>query len=89
MESIPALVLWELIIDVFHPLDTPLDRGDKTPRNAKNIYEELASVDYVPTNLLAPNGKAVLVLLEDNDFVIHICIKGKIQHCVMCRECTE
>ena len=41
------------------------------------MYDELSNVDYVPTNLPAPNGRAVLVLLEDNDPVIQICIKGR------------
>ena len=43
----------------------------------RNIYDELASVDYVPPNLPEPNGRAMLVLLEDNDPVIQICIKGR------------
>ena len=34
-------------------------------------------MDFVPTNLPAPNGRAKLVLLEDNDPVIQICIKGR------------
>lgn len=42
-----------------------------------NIYDELMSVDYVPPNLPKPNGRAKLVLLEDNDPVIQICIKGR------------
>ena len=41
------------------------------------MYEELTSVDYVPTNLPEPSGRAVFVLLEDNDPVIQICIKGR------------
>ena len=34
-------------------------------------------MDYVPPSLPEPNGRAVLVLLEDNDPVIQICIKGR------------
>ena len=37
----------------------------------------LEEVDYVPPNLPEPNGRAILVLLEDNDPVIQICIKGR------------
>ena len=78
MEGIPALALWELIIDVFHPMPpNPNDRADQTAHKPKNMYEELSSVDSVPTNLSAPNGRAKLVLLEDNDPVIQICIKGR------------
>ena len=85
MEGIPALALWELIIDVFHPIENarvkpcPKDQneGMKSFPKPKTIYEELTNVDFVPTNLPAPNGRAVLVLLEDNDPVIQICIKGR------------
>ena len=34
-------------------------------------------MDYVPPNLPEPNGRAILVLLEDNDPVIQILIKGR------------
>lgn len=84
MEEIPALAVWELIIDVFHPTKpkhdraghtAPNDRAGNTAHKPKNMYEELTSVDYVPTNLPEPTGRAILVLLEDNDPVIQICIK--------------
>jgi len=78
MEGIPALALWEPIIDVFHPITpNPNDRADQTAPKPKKMYEELSSVDFVPTNLPAPNGRAKLVLLEDNDPVIQICMKGR------------
>ena len=74
MEGIPALALWELVIDVFHPL--PVSATSVAPKQAYNalcmpvchtIYDELLAVDYVPCNVLEPNGRAILVLLEDND----------------------
>ena len=34
-------------------------------------------MDYVPCNIPEPNGRAILVLLEDNDPVIQILIKGR------------
>ena len=37
----------------------------------------MKSVDFVPPNLPLPNGRACLILLEDNDPVIQICIKGR------------
>ena len=91
VEGIPALAFWEHVIDVFHPI-APVS-GSKTPLGSSNkrfetsnineqppifdIYDELASVDYVPPNIEKPNGKARLVLLEDNDPDIQICIKGR------------
>ena len=78
MEGIPALALWELVIDVFHPLKQALAAEFPTqPPVCTNIYEALTSVDYVPPNVPRPNGRAILVLLEDNDPVIQICIKGR------------
>ena len=88
VEGIPALSLWELVIDVFHPIaeckvassrvkpQPALESKHATP-NAKSIYQVLEEVDYVPPNLPEPNGRAILVLLEDNDPVIQICIKGR------------
>ena len=37
----------------------------------------MKSVDLVPPSLPLPNGRACLILLEDNDPVIQICIKGR------------
>jgi len=82
MEGIPALALWELVIDVFHPL--PVSAANAVPKQAYpalgspvTIYDELLAVDYVPCNIPEPNGRAILVLLEDNDPVIQILIKGR------------
>ena len=49
-----------------------------------SIYDALVAVDYVPCNVPVPNGRAVLVMLEDNDPVIQILIKGRatqLRHC--------
>ena len=45
--------------------------------NPKICTKNLSAWTFVPTNLPAPNGRAKLVLLEDNDPVIQICIKGR------------
>ena len=41
------------------------------------IYDLLNTVDYIPTTLPQPLGNAKLVLLEDNDAVIKMIIKGR------------
>ena len=91
MEGIPALSLWELVIDVFHPLPkcaTSVAQLRRRPDNVTpvchNIYEALMAVDYVPPNLPEPNGRAILVLLEDNDPVIQILIKRKKYYTTSC-----
>ena len=63
---------------MFHPVDTkPNDRAGQTAPKPKKMYDELSNVDFVPTNLPEHSGRAKLVLLEDNDPVIQICIKGR------------
>ena len=93
MEGIPVLELWELIIDVFEPVNpkggsqstsgiTAKVRGAFTAeypmQYSDSIYlDMLKSVDYIPTNVPLAPGRAKLVILEDNDAVIKICIKGR------------
>ena len=76
MEGIPALELWDCVIDVFCPL-TPAQLPIEVQKKPETIHDHLAVVDYVPPNLPLPNGRACLILLEDNDPVIQICIKGR------------
>ena len=75
-ERIPALDLWELLLDVFCHL-TPVMLPFEEKTKATNMYEALAAVDCVPQNVQLPNGRAFRILLEDNDPVIQICIKGR------------
>ena len=74
MEGIPALELWDCVIDDFCPL-TPTQLPIEKQKKPETIYDHLAAVDNVPPNLPLPNGRAIL--LEDNDPVIQICIKGR------------
>ena len=76
MEGIPALELWDTVINVFCPLKPTQLPIEKKPE-INTIYDQLAEVDYVPPNVPLPNGRACLILLEDNDPVIQICIKGR------------
>ena len=38
-------------------------------------YAILSNVDYVPSSMPISNGRAKLLILEDNDAVIKMCIK--------------
>ena len=96
VEGIPALGLWGLVIDIFHPIkeaepevaESVTSRGVNRPHASQAMAENatpasyiicecLAAVDFVPPNLPEPNGRPILVLLEDNDLVIKVCIKGR------------
>ena len=56
-----------------------LPSGSLPERKLKHngIYDLLKTVDYVPATLPKPLGNAKLVLLEDNDAVIKMIIKGR------------
>ena len=79
MEGIPALMLWEEVINVFS--------DKKVEKEAKNVggnpYEKddslkvLNNVDWVPPSVAPLLGRAQLIILEDNDAVIKMTIKGR------------
>ena len=88
-EGLPALQLWEEVIEVFaSPTDKKSKRG--TAARSSEAKDEvvagdsraggekfLTNIDYVPTNAPDPSGKAKIVFLEDNDAVIKMVIKGR------------
>ena len=81
LEGIPALTLWSLVIDVFHPVS-----DSKTPKELsmperlslrRQTHDMFGSVDYVPPSLPIVYGRAKLFALEDNDAVIKMIVKGR------------
>jgi hypothetical protein len=91
LEGLPALYLWDLVIDVFASKDykASLDvaqgnlLADKT--TCSDEIEILLNVDYVPSNVNVSIKRAKLFILEDNDAVIKMCIKGRspnLRHCL-------
>ena len=75
MDGIPSLMLRELILTVMYKL--PSEKLPKRKLKHNGVYELLETVDYVPATLPRPLGNAKLVLLEDNDAVIKMIIKGR------------
>ena len=80
-EGLPGLILWDLVISVFEP-DGPAK--PPIPMNStelalvrRNYYDMFGSIDYVPPSLPITYGRAVLIILEDNDAVIKMCIKER------------
>eukprot|EP00973_Karenia_brevis_P069975 9728445-Karenia_brevis.AAC.1 len=75
MEGIPALTFWDVVINVFDLAKTNVDHVKKAPELA-DIYSLLRYVDYVPPSMPKSNGRAKLMILEDNDPVIKITQKS-------------
>ena len=80
MEALPALLLWDLVIDVFDPPPKVTPKPIKTEETLimyKQLYDMFGSIDYVPPSLPISFGRAKLYLLEDNDAVIKMIIKER------------
>ena len=75
MEGIPAMVLWDQILEVLTPqsirANTP---KEKAPRTA---LEGLLDVDSVPPTYPLSSGAIRLVIFEDNESVIKMVVKGR------------
>ena len=78
-DALPALNLWEMIIELFHP-----DIAAKTPPTAvrgtrvrSTFANELLKADWVPPSLPPHRGLARLLICEDNEATIHLLIKGR------------
>ena len=83
MEGLPALLLWEQVIEVFGPVRGDSHKPTPAPKpKVKETFEEmvqriLGDVDKVPETAILQSGLAKLVLLEDNEAVIKILAKGR------------
>jgi len=81
-EGIPALNLWEEILEMFSK-DKNVGSDSKpdlkaAPKDEDQIIQDiLASVDYVPKTIPRSSGKAKILCLEDNEAVIKMTIKGR------------
>ena len=82
IDGLPCLMLWELILDVY----SNTSAGDKLPSGRTRIptnthpdpvIHALLSVDYVPCTLPLSSGHGRIVIFEDNDAVIKMCVKGR------------
>jgi hypothetical protein len=74
MQGTPTLELWDEIISVM----TRIERKPvvRTP-TLNGMYDICANIDFVPTTLPGPSGLGELVVLEDNDAVIKMIMKGR------------
>jgi len=84
MEGIPALALWEQVIEVFTgKKDSAPTQVEQAPWQTggdschRQLLKILSEVDYVPPSLPKSRGVAKLVVFEDNDAVIKMVVKGR------------
>ena len=83
MEGIPALDLWEVILEVFGKQSAPSGRKPLQELTQQPYFEKdpvlnaLLNVDYVPPSLPPNRRQGKLVILEDNDAVIKMTIKTR------------
>ena len=89
MDGIPALDLWDLVIEVFH---SPPDHINKSKgresqgnlsRNTtphmknQNPTKRMNNVDHVSSNVRSSRFGAMLNVFEDNEAVINMLMKGR------------
>ena len=80
LEGIPALSLWDQVIEVFEGKKknkANLKPGATRARGVTPVHETLANVDFVPPSLPPLTGKGSLIILEDNEAVIKMTVKGR------------
>ena len=78
MEGLPALMLWDLVIDVFGDKSQLPNKSCKPPATGNSVLPDIRNtfdVDFVPPSIATSSGLAKLLLLEDNDAVIKMTLK--------------
>ena len=89
MDGLPALDLWDLVIEVLESTKdktepkhketgTVMDSKTKTQlATRKQKVDELSKVDHVPTKTHSCHNESQLYIFEDNEAVIKMRIKGR------------
>ena len=80
LDGLPAMTLWDAIIKVLEPLPNEDVESEKNTCEDTQIglpanTQELLSIDYVPTNVPRLSNIIKMVIGEDNDAVIEMCVK--------------
>ena len=93
MDGIPALDLWDLVIEVFHFPPNQINKSKdqesqgnlsqntklhrKNQNPTKHVNLDLNNVDHVSSNVRPPQFGAIFYDFEDNEAVIKMIIKGR------------
>ena len=92
-DGIPALDLWDLLIEVFHSSPNQINKSKdqesqknlsrnttlhmKNQNPTKHVNLDLENVDNVSSNVRSSRFGAMLYVLKDNEAVIKMIIKGR------------
>ena len=92
MDGVPALTLWDLVIEVFHSVPNRTDGSKRKPwKNPSAVVESNmhntiptkhtnvipTNIDHIPSNTTHSGSSVMLYFLEDNETVIKIIIEGR------------
>ena len=92
MDGIPALDLWDLVIEIFHSVPNKIEqpkgelRGNPLQATRPNTHNPIqfkhtnvipTNVDRIPSNTLHSGASALLYVFEGNEAVIKMIIKGR------------
>ena len=92
MDGIPALTLWDLVIEMFHSVPNRTDGPKREPLGKpsavvkpnmhntipiKHINVIPTNIDHIPPHTTHSNPSAVLYVFEDNEAVIKMIVKGR------------
>ena len=92
MDGIPALTLWDLVIDIFHSEPNKIEQpeeelqGDRLQVTKPNMHNFIqckhtnvipTNIDHISSNTILSGAGAMLYDFEDNEAVIKMIIKGR------------
>ena len=92
MDGIPALTLWDLVIEICHSVPNKIEQPKEEPQgdplqaikpNMHNLIQckhtnvISTNIDHVPSNTKNSDSSAMLYVFEDNEVVIKMIIKGR------------
>ena len=92
MDGIPALTLWDLVIEVFYPVPNRTEgpkrelRGNPSAVVNPKMHNTIpikhtngipTNIDQIPSNTTNSGSRALLCVVEDNEAVIKMIIKGR------------
>ena len=89
LDGIPALDLWDLIVEVLqYTNQSHKEQGDvlKNKREVRSpphtfhrrrVVNDLDNVDFIPSNIQSSHQEALLYVIADNEAVIKMIMKGR------------
>ena len=92
MDGIPALTLWDLVIEMFHSVPNKIEQPKEellrnrsadvkpnmhNPIPIKNTNVIPTNIDRIPSNTMHSGSSAMLYVFEDNEAVIKMIVNGR------------